>query len=207
MSAIAARAAAAFPAWAATGPNARRAVLMKAAAALEARAGRLRRGRLADERDWRDQGMGAVQPWPCCQQWCARPPRSRLRFQARSFHPTSRAAWRMALKRAWSASFSALPRGTHRSSCGVRAIAVPLACGNAVDPQAPAKPVRARMRSSSRPLPKLVFPKVRSTSSPTRPRMRLRLSARSSTRRRSSASTSPDRRPSVASSRNAPQSI
>jgi acyl-CoA reductase-like NAD-dependent aldehyde dehydrogenase len=35
---IAAKAAAAFPAWAATGPNARRAVLMKAAAALEARA-------------------------------------------------------------------------------------------------------------------------------------------------------------------------
>ena len=36
--AIAARAAAAFPAWAAMGPNARRAVLMKAATALEARA-------------------------------------------------------------------------------------------------------------------------------------------------------------------------
>ena len=36
--AIAARAAAAFPAWAAMGPNARRAILMKAAAALEARA-------------------------------------------------------------------------------------------------------------------------------------------------------------------------
>lgn len=35
--AVAARAAAAFPAWAAQGPNARRAVLMKAAAALEAR--------------------------------------------------------------------------------------------------------------------------------------------------------------------------
>ena len=35
--AIAARAAAAFPAWAAQGPNARRAVLMKAAAALERR--------------------------------------------------------------------------------------------------------------------------------------------------------------------------
>ena len=37
MPAVAARAAAAFPAWAATGPNARRALLMKAAAALEAR--------------------------------------------------------------------------------------------------------------------------------------------------------------------------
>ena len=37
MPAIAARAAAAFPAWAAQGPNARRAVLMKAASALEAR--------------------------------------------------------------------------------------------------------------------------------------------------------------------------
>ncbi len=37
MPAVAARAAAAFPAWAAQGPNARRAVLMKAAAALEAR--------------------------------------------------------------------------------------------------------------------------------------------------------------------------
>lgn len=36
--AIAARAAAAFPAWASTGPNARRSVLMKAAAALESRA-------------------------------------------------------------------------------------------------------------------------------------------------------------------------
>ena len=35
--AIAARAAAAFPAWAALGPNARRAVLMKAAEALQAR--------------------------------------------------------------------------------------------------------------------------------------------------------------------------
>ena len=34
---VAARAATAFPAWAAMGPNARRAVLMKAAAALEAR--------------------------------------------------------------------------------------------------------------------------------------------------------------------------
>ena len=38
MAAIAARAAAAFPAWAATGPNGRRAVLMKAAVALESRA-------------------------------------------------------------------------------------------------------------------------------------------------------------------------
>ncbi|MCW3834432.1 aldehyde dehydrogenase [Sphingomonas canadensis] len=38
MAAIAARAGAAFPAWAAMGPNARRAVLAKAAAALEARA-------------------------------------------------------------------------------------------------------------------------------------------------------------------------
>ncbi len=37
MAAIAARAAAAFPAWAAMGPNARRAVLMKAAVALEAK--------------------------------------------------------------------------------------------------------------------------------------------------------------------------
>ena len=36
--AITARAASAFPAWAAMGPNARRAVLMKAAAALESRA-------------------------------------------------------------------------------------------------------------------------------------------------------------------------
>ena len=35
--AIAARAGAAFPAWAALGPNARRAVLMQAAAALDAR--------------------------------------------------------------------------------------------------------------------------------------------------------------------------
>jgi len=38
MAAIAERAAAAFPAWAATGPNGRRAVLMKAAVALESRA-------------------------------------------------------------------------------------------------------------------------------------------------------------------------
>ncbi|MGD9812305.1 MAG: aldehyde dehydrogenase [Sphingobium sp.] len=38
MDAVAARAAAAFPAWAAVGPNGRRAVLMKAAAELEARA-------------------------------------------------------------------------------------------------------------------------------------------------------------------------
>jgi acyl-CoA reductase-like NAD-dependent aldehyde dehydrogenase len=38
MAAVAQRAAAAFPGWAATGPNARRAVLMKAASALEARA-------------------------------------------------------------------------------------------------------------------------------------------------------------------------
>ena len=37
MGAVAERAAAAFPAWSAQGPNARRAVLMKAAAALEAR--------------------------------------------------------------------------------------------------------------------------------------------------------------------------
>ena len=37
MAAIAERAAAAFPAWSGQGPNARRAVLMKAAAALEAR--------------------------------------------------------------------------------------------------------------------------------------------------------------------------
>ena len=36
MAAIAKRAAAAFPAWSAQGPNARRAVLMRAAAALEA---------------------------------------------------------------------------------------------------------------------------------------------------------------------------
>ena len=42
VAAIARRAADAFPAWSALGPNARRAVLMKAAAALEAEAARLR---------------------------------------------------------------------------------------------------------------------------------------------------------------------
>ena len=62
MPAIAARAAAAFPAWAALGPNARRAVLMKAAAALEARKDAVRRG--DDGRDRRDRGLGDVQPRP-----------------------------------------------------------------------------------------------------------------------------------------------
>src|SRR5213075_1447202 len=53
--AVADKAAAAFPAWAATGPNARRAILMKVAAALEARKDDFIKAMVAE--------IGATPPW------------------------------------------------------------------------------------------------------------------------------------------------
>lgn len=62
MPAIAARAAAAFPAWAAEGPNARRALLMKAADALWARKDAFVAAMIAE--------TGATASWACAQSRC-----------------------------------------------------------------------------------------------------------------------------------------
>ena len=61
--AIAARAAAAFPAWAAMGPGARRAVLMKAAEALEARKDAFVAAMMAETGS---TAGWTSRPWRCC---------------------------------------------------------------------------------------------------------------------------------------------
>jgi acyl-CoA reductase-like NAD-dependent aldehyde dehydrogenase len=126
--AIAARAAAAFPAWAATGPNARRAVLMKAAAALEARADAFVEAMMNE--------IGATKGWALFNLGLAA---SMVREAAAlttqisgEVIPSDKpGCLAMALKEPVGVILGIAPWNAP-IILGVRAIAVPLACGNAV---------------------------------------------------------------------------
>jgi acyl-CoA reductase-like NAD-dependent aldehyde dehydrogenase len=126
--AIAAKAAAAFPAWAATGPNARRAVLMKAAAALEARADAFVEAMMNE--------IGATKGWALFNLGLAA---SMVREAAAlttqisgEVIPSDKpGCLAMALKEPVGVILGIAPWNAP-IILGVRAIAVPLACGNAV---------------------------------------------------------------------------
>jgi acyl-CoA reductase-like NAD-dependent aldehyde dehydrogenase len=126
--AIAARAAAAFPVWAATGPNARRAVLMKAAAALEARADAFVEAMMNE--------IGATKGWALFNLGLAA---SMVREAAAlttqisgEVIPSDKpGCLAMALKEPVGVILGIAPWNAP-IILGVRAIAVPLACGNAV---------------------------------------------------------------------------
>ncbi|MBS0612746.1 MAG: aldehyde dehydrogenase [Proteobacteria bacterium] len=126
--AIAARAARAFPAWAATGPNARRAVLMKAAAALEARAEAFVAAMMGE--------IGATRGWAMFNLGLAA---SMVREAAAittqisgEVIPSDKpGCLAMALREPVGVILGIAPWNAP-IILGVRAIAVPLACGNAV---------------------------------------------------------------------------
>jgi benzaldehyde dehydrogenase (NAD) len=126
--AIAAKAAAAFPAWAATGPNARRAILMKAAAALEARADAFVEAMMTE--------IGATKGWALFNLGLAA---SMVREAAAittqisgEVIPSDKpGCLAMALKEPVGVILGIAPWNAP-IILGVRAIAVPLACGNAV---------------------------------------------------------------------------
>ncbi len=128
MGAIAARAAAAFPAWATTGPNARRAVLMKAAAALEARADAFVDAMMSE--------IGATKGWALFNLGLAA---SMVREAAAittqisgEVIPSDKpGCLAMALREPVGVILGIAPWNAP-IILGVRAIAVPLACGNAV---------------------------------------------------------------------------
>ncbi|HZV56309.1 MAG TPA: aldehyde dehydrogenase [Sphingobium sp.] len=128
MAAVAERAAAAFPAWAATGPNARRAVLMKAAAALEARADAFVEAMMNE--------IGATRGWALFNLGLAA---SMVREAAAlttqisgEVIPSDKpGCLAMALKEPVGVILGIAPWNAP-IILGVRAIAVPLACGNAV---------------------------------------------------------------------------
>ncbi|MEO0031461.1 MAG: hypothetical protein RIS94_1219 [Pseudomonadota bacterium] len=128
MPAIAARAAAAFPAWAAMGPNARRAVLMKAAAALEARADAFVDAMMGE--------IGATKGWALFNLGLAA---SMVREAAAlttqisgEVIPSDKpGCLAMALREPVGVILGIAPWNAP-IILGVRAIAVPLACGNAV---------------------------------------------------------------------------
>ena len=126
--AIAARAAAAFPAWAATGPNARRAVLMKAAAALESKKDAFVAAMMAE--------TGSTAGWAMFNLGLAA---SMVREAAAlttqitgEVIPSDKpGCLSMALKEPVGVLLGIAPWNAP-IILGVRAIAVPLACGNAV---------------------------------------------------------------------------
>jgi acyl-CoA reductase-like NAD-dependent aldehyde dehydrogenase len=128
MAAIAERAAAAFPAWAAQGPNARRAVLMKAATALEARA--------EDFVDAMMNEIGATRGWALFNLGLAA---SMVREAAAlttqiggEVIPSDKpGCLAMAIREPAGVILGIAPWNAP-IILGVRAIAVPLACGNAV---------------------------------------------------------------------------
>lgn len=126
--AIAARAAAAFPAWAAQGPNARRAVLMKAAAALEARADAFVEA-MMDE-------IGATKGWALFNLGLAagmvREAAALTTQITGEVIPSDKpGCLAMALKEPVGVILGIAPWNAP-IILGVRAIAVPLACGNSV---------------------------------------------------------------------------
>ena len=128
MPAIAARAAAAFPAWAAQGPNARRAVLMKAAAALEARKGAFVEAMMGE--------IGATAGWAMFNLGLAagmvREAAAITTQIAGEVIPSDKpGCLAMALREPVGVILGIAPWNAP-IILGVRAIAVPLACGNAV---------------------------------------------------------------------------
>jgi len=126
--AIAEKAAAAFPIWAATGPNARRAVLMKAAAALESKADAFVEAMMAE--------IGATKGWALFNLGLAA---SMVREAAAlttqisgEVIPSDKpGCLAMALREPVGVILGIAPWNAP-IILGVRAIAVPLACGNAV---------------------------------------------------------------------------
>lgn len=126
--AIAAKAAAAFPAWAATGPNARRAVLMKAAEALEARKDAFVAAMMAE--------TGSTAGWAMFNLGLAagmvREAAAITTQIAGEVIPSDKpGCLSMALKEPVGVILGIAPWNAP-IILGVRAIAVPLACGNAV---------------------------------------------------------------------------
>lgn len=128
MPAIAARGAAAFPAWAAQGPNARRAVLMKAAAALESRADAFvdaMMGETGATRGWAMFNLGLAASM-------VREAAALTTQIAGEVIPSDKpGCLAMALKEPVGVILGIAPWNAP-IILGVRAIAVPLACGNAV---------------------------------------------------------------------------
>jgi len=126
--AIAARAAAAFPAWAAMGPNARRAILMKAAAALEARAEAFveaMMGEIGATRGWAMFNLGLAASM-------VREAAALTTQIAGEVIPSDKpGCLAMALKEPVGVILGIAPWNAP-IILGVRAIAVPLACGNTV---------------------------------------------------------------------------
>ncbi len=125
---IAARAAAAFPAWAATGPNARRAVLMKAADALEARKDAFVTAMMAE--------IGATAGWAMFNLGLAagmvREAAAITTQISGEVIPSDKpGCLAMALREPVGVILGIAPWNAP-IILGVRAIAVPLACGNAV---------------------------------------------------------------------------
>jgi acyl-CoA reductase-like NAD-dependent aldehyde dehydrogenase len=126
--AVAAKAQAAFPAWAALGPNARRACLMRAAAALEARADKFVEAMMGE--------IGATEGWARFNLMLAA---SMVREAAAlttqisgEVIPSDKpGCLAMALREPVGVTLGIAPWNAP-IILGVRAIAVPLACGNAV---------------------------------------------------------------------------
>src|SRR6187455_2251072 len=128
MAAIAGRAAAAFPAWAATGPNARRAILMKAAAALESRKDDFIKAMVAE--------IGATPPWAGFNLMLAagmvREAAALTTQIAGEVIPSDKPGCvAMALREPAGVVLGIAPWNAP-IILGVRAIALPLACGNSV---------------------------------------------------------------------------
>ena len=126
--AIVTRAATAFPAWAATGPNARRAVLMKAATALEARAEAFVEAMMGE--------IGATRGWALFNLGLAasmvREAAALTTQIAGEVIPSDKpGCLAMALKEPVGVILGIAPWNAP-IILGVRAIAVPLACGNSV---------------------------------------------------------------------------
>ncbi|MES2303619.1 MAG: aldehyde dehydrogenase [Pseudomonadota bacterium] len=126
--AIAARAGVAFPAWAAMGPNARRAVLMKAAVALEARADAFVEAMMGE--------IGATKGWALFNLGLAasmvREAAALTTQIAGEVIPSDKPGCvAMALREPVGVILGIAPWNAP-IILGVRAIAVPLACGNAV---------------------------------------------------------------------------
>ncbi|MFM5913854.1 MAG: aldehyde dehydrogenase [Chakrabartia godavariana] len=126
--AIAEKAAAAFPAWAATGPNARRAVLMKAASALEAKADAFVDAMMAE--------IGATKGWALFNLGLAanmvREAAALTTQISGEVIPSDKpGCLAMALREPVGVILGIAPWNAP-IILGVRAIAVPLACGNAV---------------------------------------------------------------------------
>jgi benzaldehyde dehydrogenase (NAD) len=126
--AVAAKAAAAFPAWAAMGPNARRAMLMKAAVALEAKSGAFVESMMGE--------IGATKGWAMFNLGLAagiiREAAALTTQIAGEVIPSDKPGCiSMALKEPVGVILGIAPWNAP-IILGVRAIAVPLACGNTV---------------------------------------------------------------------------